>query len=175
MSNPLLKPGDPRFSKPSLIDAAGQNRFAEQDPDEQVSPDAAAASDASQTAQPYTASSATSERPFQPHYETTAPSRETLHLILVSIGLAGALSGAASLLGIFHLGWFVPLCAVVAAVSAWVLAYKDLGEMHLGGRDERGRALTQLAMWLGVGGMLACVSMVAWMIMLGLSLFPDIF
>lgn len=174
MSNPLLKPGDPRFSKPSLIDAAGQNRFADQDPAEENSPDSATASDASQSAEPYVAPSASSELPFQPHYETTAASRETLHLILASIGLAGALSGAASLLGIFHLGWFVPLCAVVASASAAVMAYKDLGEMHVGGRDSQGRQFTLLAMWLGMCGLLACIMAVSWMIVLEMSLFPDI-
>ena len=117
---------------------------------------------------------ATSELPFQPQYETTAPSREPLLLTLAGLGLAGALCGALSLSGIYHAGWLVPLCAVFAAGPAWVLAYKDLGEMHLGGRDASGRSPTLLALWLGALGMLACILAVATMIWLEMSPFPDI-
>jgi len=169
MSNPLLKPGDPRFAKPSLIDAAGQNRFAEQEPSE-----AEAAQDSASPATAYTATPATSELPFQPHYETTAQSREVMLLVLAGIGLAGAACGASSLSGIVFIGWLMPLCAVFAAGPAWLLAYGDLREMRTGGRDASGRPLTLLAMWLGVGGLLACIGSVAWLMWLGMGPLPDI-
>jgi hypothetical protein len=174
MSNPLLKPGDPRFAKPTVVDVTGQNRFAERDPAEQERLEAEAAADAGAAGTAYSATPATSERPFQPQYETTAPSREPLLLTLAGLGLAGALCGALSLSGIYHAGWLVPLCAVFAAGPAWVLAYKDLGEMHLGGRDASGRSPTLLALGLGVAGMLACIGAVATMIWLEMSPFPDI-
>ncbi len=174
MSNPLLKPGDPRFAKPPVTDSAGQNRFAERDPAEQERQEAEAIGDSAASGTAYSATAASSELPYQPQYETTAPSREPLLLTLAGLGLAGALCGTSSLLGIYHAGWLVPLCAVFAAGPAWVLAYKDLGEMHLGGRDPAGRSPTLLAMWLGVAGMLACIGTVASMIWLGMGPFPDI-
>src|SRR4030095_7599685 len=135
MSNPLLKPGDPRFAKPSLIDAAGQNRFAEWDAAEQALNEAEAGHNPAKSDVAYSVSSATSELPFQPQYETTAPSREPLLLSLAGIGLAGTVCRAPSRSGLYLTGWLLPLCAVFAAGPAWILAYKDLGEMHLGGRD----------------------------------------
>jgi hypothetical protein len=96
-------------------------------------------------------------------------------LALAACGLAGAACGASSLLGIFQTGWLLPLGAVFAAGPAWVLAYKDLGEMRHGGRDASGRALTHLALWLGVAGMLACLGTTAAMMRLLMSPFPDIF
>jgi len=169
MSNPLLKPGDPRFQQPLLIDAAGQNRFADT---EQA--DAAQTQDPAAAADSYSATPATSELPFEPHYETTAQSREVILMVLAGVGLAGAACGASSLSGILLTGWLMPLCAVFAAGPAWLLAYGDLREMRTGGRDAAGRTLTLLAMWLGVGGVLACIGSVAWMMWLGMSPLPDI-
>jgi hypothetical protein len=169
MSNPLLNPGNPRFQKPLVIDAAGQNRFADQETDEAAEP-----GDASAAAGAYEATSATSQRPFEPRYEATAQSRETILLIVASLGLAGAACGATSIMGILITGWLLPLCAIFAAGTAWVLAYKDLGEMYLGGRDDSGRSPTLLALWMGVFGMLACIASVVWMIVLGMGPLPDI-
>ena len=169
MSNPLLRPGDPRFQQPSLVDAAGQNRFAER---EQTDADEAADSGAPSDA--YSATPAGSELPYQPQYETSAQSREVILLLLAGIGLAGAACGASSLMGIVFTGWLVPLCAVFAAGSAWLLAYGDLGEMRTGARDASGRQLTLLAHWAGVAGLLGCIGSTGWMMWLGMSPLPDI-
>jgi len=168
MSNPLLKPGDPRFQQPSIVDAAGQNRFSDTEQG-----DAEQASDQAGGADSYAATPATSERPFEPHYETTAQSRELVLLVLAGIGLAGAACGASSLSGILITGWLLPLCAVFAAGPAWILAYNDLREMRTGGRDAAGRPPTLLAMWLGVGALLACIASVATMMWLGMGPLPD--
>jgi hypothetical protein len=169
MSNPLLKPGDPRFAQPSIVDAAGQNRFAETEN--------GSASDAppAPSSQPdiYSASPASSEAPYQPRYETTAQSRGIILLVLALVGLGGAAAGMTSLTGIMLTGWIFPLCAFFAAGSAWLLAFGDLREMQTGARDDEGRPLTQIAMWLGVVGLIACVGSVASMVWLGLSLLPS--
>ena len=78
-----------------------------------------------------------------------------------------------SLSGIMLTGWVLPLCAIMAAGPACVLAYGDLREMSTGARDESGRPLTLVAMWLGVLGLFVCVGSVASMIWLGLSLLPN--
>jgi hypothetical protein len=177
MSNPLLKPGDPRFAKPSPIDAAGQNRFAELDEVEATAVEQTGdqTSDAKTAADIYAATPAGSQLPFQPQYETTAPSRERLLLVLAGIGMVGVACGAISLLDIYNTGWLLPLCAVFAAGPAWVLAYMDLGEMRFGGRDREGRQQTLLAMWLGVGGMLGCLATAVSMMWHLMGPFPDIF
>ena len=71
-------------------------------------------------------------------------------------------------------GWILPLCGTVASCAAWLLAHSDLREMRVGARDESGWALTLIAMWLGVLGLLAGLASVAAMIWLGLSILPSI-
>jgi hypothetical protein len=167
MTNPLLKPGDPRFAQPSIVDAAGQNRFAENEKAENAPPDIGAQQDV------YSASLASSETPYQPRYATTAPSRGIILLVLALVGLGGAAAGMSSLTGIMLTGWIFPLCAFFASASAWLLAFGDLREMQSGARDEEGRPLTLIAMWLGVVGLVACVGSVVSMVWLGLSLLPS--
>ncbi|MDX1948037.1 MAG: hypothetical protein SFU86_21740 [Pirellulaceae bacterium] len=166
MSNPLLKPNDPRFVRPTITDEAGHNRFA--DGANGATPPApasdnlfAAGSDA-----------ASAERPYQPRYETLAPARGVWLLVAGMLGLAGAASSAASLSGVLVLGWFLPLAGTVAAATAWFLAHHDLQAMHTGAIDPSGRPLTLLAMWLGIAGLVSCLATAAAMIWLGLSLLP---
>lgn len=165
MSNPILKPGDPRFKQPSIVDGSGQNRFADADSDEQA---------AQGGGDMYAATQATSERPFEPRYETTAPSRGVILLVLAIVGLAGAGLGVTSLTGIMLAGWIFPLCAIMASGTACVLAYGHLREMSTGARDDSGRELTLVALVLGMLGLFACIGSVASMIWLGLSLLPNI-
>jgi hypothetical protein len=166
MSNPLLKPGDPRFQQPAIVDAAGQNRFAEGDGAGDAPPSQRSQEDV------YAATPATSEAPYQPRYETTAQARGIILLVLALVGLGGATAGMTSLTGIMLTGWIFPLCAFFASGSAWLLAFGDLREMASGARDEEGRPLTLIAMWLGVIGLVACIGSVVSMIWLGLSLLP---
>jgi hypothetical protein len=164
MSNPLLRPNDPRFAKPSITDDAGQNRFGdnEQETDEQSPADVFAAPPA-----------ADQELPYQPRYETTAPSRGGWLVGLATLGIAGVLVGGFSLTGLAMTGWIWPLLGSVASVAAWLLAHSDLAEMRSGGRDESGRTTTRVAMWLGIFGLVLCAVAIGGMIWWGLSLLPD--
>ena len=78
MSNPLLKPNDPRFQKPDIRDTVGKNRFA--DGSQQQNPPAGAED---------VFSAATDEaRPFVPKYEAQEHSRPTLLFVLGGVGWA---------------------------------------------------------------------------------------
>jgi hypothetical protein len=163
MSNPLLRPNDPRFSRPNITDDAGKNRFAE--PDE-----AKAVEGSQQTASVFAAGSA-ADKPYQPRYETTANSRGVYLLALAILGLAGVGTGFSSLVG-WSLGWVFPLVSLVASATAWLLAYQDLAAMKSGAMDDEGRTMTRVAMWMGFGGLLAGIASVGTMIWAGLSLLP---
>ncbi|MEX2176442.1 MAG: hypothetical protein WD872_18910 [Pirellulaceae bacterium] len=169
MSNPLLKPNDPRFSRPPLTDGEGKNRFG--DPGQETAPTDAPTQPSGDH---YSATVVASEQPYQPRYETTAPSRGVLLLVLAVVGIGGAGLGMTSLSGLAAAGWIFPLCATVVSMSAWLLARSDLRAMRHGGRDEAGRPLTLVAMWLGIAGLAACVGSVGAMIWLGLSLLPGL-
>ena len=76
MSNPLLKPNDPRFHKPSIVDSAGQNKFGERAPaDASKEP----AGDA------FAAGAAADARPYQPHFEATQRSRGKMLLAIAGL------------------------------------------------------------------------------------------
>jgi hypothetical protein len=162
----ILKPNDPRFVKPPITDGAGQNRFGD--------PEQLAEQAKGPTKDVYAATPAGSEQPYQPRYETTAASRGVWLLVLAAVGLAGVGVGAASFSGLAMTGWIFPLCGLVASATAWLLGHSDLQEMRVGRRDESGWALTQMAMWLGVLGLVACLGSVAAMIWLGLNLLPSV-
>src|SRR5438046_4598605 len=73
MSNPLLRPNDPRFQKPEVRDIAGKNRFGESTTE---SPPPASDS-------VYSAATTSDEaRPFVPRYEVQQHSRPTILFIL---------------------------------------------------------------------------------------------
>src|SRR5688500_16650582 len=90
MSNPLIRPGDPRFQKPSIVDAQGQNRFGEGQPAEE--------SGDSSPGDAFAAGQAGEERPYQPQYEATQKSRSGVLLLIASLGILGAVFGIVALL-----------------------------------------------------------------------------
>ncbi len=165
MSNPILKPNDPRFARPSIVDGQGKNRFGDAEQAGEPAP--------ADTSDVYSATAA-EDRPYEPQYEQTAPSRGLWLLALALIGLAGVGPAASSLSGLGMAGWIFPLCGLVVSTAAWLLAHGDLREMRQGSRDPAGIGLTQFAMWLGVIGLLACLASVAGMIWLGLQLLPSV-
>ena len=167
MSNPLIRPNDPRFQKPSLVDPQGQNRFGDEQPASQSA--GAASNDA------FAAGASSEERPYQPQYETTQKSRSGLLLVIAGLGLAGALVGVIALLDIFPSGYFATLISVVPAASAWLLSREDLKTMHVGAMEDSGRQRTVLAYWLGLFGLLACVGVVVTAIWRELNFLPDLF
>jgi hypothetical protein len=167
MSNPLIKPNDPRFQKPSIADAAGQNRFAEGQQ--------ASGSAAGDTGDAFAAGAAADARPYQVQYEVTQRSRSGMLLTIAGLGLGGAVIGVIALLGIFPTGYFATLISVVPAATAWLLAYQDLKTMRLGAMDDSGRSRTRLAYWLGLFGLVACLGIVATAIWREMNLLPDLF
>jgi hypothetical protein len=171
MSNPIIKPSDSRFVRPSLVDDQGRSRFA--DPDAPADASDTAARDEADSGGVFATSSAGSEQPYSPRYVTTAKSRGVLLLILGLVGLAGA--GVTSFSLFTVVGWLFPLCGLGPSMAAWILAYGDLREMTAGGRDEEGRGLTTLAMILGILGTIACAGTVIGLIWLGVGLLPGIF
>jgi hypothetical protein len=167
MSNPLLKPNDPRFQKPSIIDPAGQNRFAE----------GAASQDATKegAGDAFAAGAAADARPYQPQYEVTQQGRGGTLLTIAACGMAGVALGVIALLGIYPTGYVGTLICVVPAASAWLLAYQDLRTMQLGAMDNSDRKRTHLAYWLGLLGLIGCIGIVAAAIWRQMSLLPDLF
>jgi hypothetical protein len=93
---------------------------------------------------------------------------------LALVGLVGVAMAASSFSGLAMTGWIFTLCGLASSTAAWLLAYGDLAEMRQGSRDDSGRPLTLMAMWLGVFGLVACLASVAGMIWFGLHLLPGV-
>lgn len=156
MSNPLLRPGDPRFQRPPLRDGAGNNVFA--DPDAPIPAEAADGQPLPPTPRSENADnlfappSATTEvgPVYQPQYETTHAHRGILLLVLAIVGLAG--DGALLLIFTGSLFGLTGLAAIVPAGIAFLLGRADLAGMGQGAVDPAGRPQTQVAMWLGLAG-----------------------
>ena len=154
MSNPLLRPNDPRFQRAPLRDAAGNNVFA--DPD---APVPAAAADGAPlparvvepTADDVFASPTAldaGQPSYQPIYETTHPHRGTLLLVLALLGLAG--NGPFLLLLAGTSFGLLGLLAIVPAATAFLLARADLAALRQGAIDPAGRSKTALAWGVGL-------------------------
>jgi hypothetical protein len=165
MSNPLLRPNDPRFQRPELRDDAGQNRFTDaSDP----TPDTPAAA-----ANNYAAAGGEA-RPFQPRYDAQQPARTGLLYLLGGLGLAGMAVGLLALLRIFTTGWIAPLLGLAPAAAAWLLAWEDLKAIRIGAIGEQSRPGVRLALWLGLVGFFACAAVVASMIYREMTFLPDV-
>lgn len=171
MSNPLLRPGDPRFVKPSIHDAQGKNLFAEpgEKPDSAASPtDSVAAVQRPQESNVYAPS--TESTPYQPRYVVSQKHRGVLLIVLGVTGLLGAFVGVTSLLGIFVLGWVLSALAVVPSACAWGLGMQDLRSIRMGAMDPAGLNLTRVATWLGAIGVLSSVGMMGTVIFFAIYL-----
>jgi len=165
MSNPLLRPSDPRFQKPDIRDPQGQNRFAE-GPSQQNPADAG---------QDLFAAAASDEpRPFVPKYQVQQRSRPTILFILAGVGWGAAVVGAVSLAGLFDFGWLSPLLGVVPAGAAWLLAYEELKAIDAGVIAVEAREKSRHAYWLGLMGLILCLAVVAAMIYRGLHFLPNV-
>ena len=165
MSNPLLRPNDPRFQKPDVRDAEGKNPFGE----------AAAEPESPDTGNDVYAAATTDEvRPFVPQYEVQQRSRPALLLFLGGLGWAAAAVGAMSLVGPFDLGWISPLLGVVPAGAAWLLAHEELRAIGLGAIVAEARSQVRHAFWLGLTALIACMGIIAAMIYRGLHFLPDV-
>jgi len=163
MSNPLLRPNDPRFQKPQIRDEVGKNRFGEAE--EQTEP---------QAGTDILAAPATDEaRPFVPTYEATQEPRRWL-IPLGILGWLGAAIGAVSLTGIWKVGWICPLLGVGPAAAAWLLAHEDLKATDSGAIKNENRPRVLLIFWFGLGAFIACLLIVAAMVYRQANFLPDL-
>ena len=167
MSNPLLKPNDPRFQRPEVRDEAGNNRFGDEQGGEQAAGQPAAGGE-------FTA--AVDERPYQPKYEAQQPARNGLLMTLAIFGGACGLVGSMSLLNVFvSLGWLLPLLGLILSMAAWFLAHQDRQAARVGALAAAKLPLLNTAYWLSLLAIVLCLSVVISMIWRGLSFLPDLF
>jgi len=166
MSNPLLRPNDPRFRQPELRDEAGQNRFADEG--------TLATGENAERAGPFAAAAEGESRPFSPRYEAQQPPRTGLLYLLGGLGWAGAGVGVLALLDIAAVGWIAPLLGLGPAGAAWLLAWEDLKAIRVGAMTEEARAGVRLAMWIGLGACIACAAIVGSMIYREMTFLPDV-
>src|SRR4051794_23658858 len=99
MSNPLLRPNDPRFQKPELRDAEGKNRFAEgQTPEPPAKTEAGV----------FSATADDDSRPYLPRYAAQQEPRFLRLIVLGGLGWIGAALGLVSLTGLLASGTLCP-------------------------------------------------------------------
>jgi hypothetical protein len=165
MSNPLLKPNDPRFQKPDLRGAAGENRFGDAEP----------ASDKAAGESIFAAAAVEDARPYDPKYEAHQKSRGGLLLTLAGVGWVCGVLGSFSFTGFFSLGWLLPLLGIVPSAAAWLLAHEELKTIQTGAISDDARPDTRRAYWLGLVGLAICLAVTAAMIWQGLTFLPDLF
>lgn len=164
MSNPLLRPNDPRFQRPPLRDEAGNNVFGDADAPVQAQPADGQPLPARPAAGPadnlFAAPADTGAEPaYQPRFETTQQHRGILLLVLAVVGLGG--SGSLALVLTGFVWGLMGLLGIVPAAAAWLLALSDVKAMRSGAMDVRGLAQTRLAMWLGGAGVAVYVAVLA--------------
>jgi hypothetical protein len=165
MSNPLLRPHDPRFQKPDIRDSEGKNRFGEAANDQ----DAANAVD-----EVFAASVDPDPRPYEPRYEAQQPSRARLLLVLGGFGWAAAVAGAFSLVSGFDIGWLSPLLGVFPAGAAWFMSHAEMRAIQIGAMDPTAQSPVRHAFWLGLTSLLACLAIVVAMVYRQMHLLPDL-
>ena|SRR5438874_1233908 len=165
MSNPLLKPNDPRFQKPDLRNPEGKNRFA--DGSQEQKPPAS-------SEDIFSAAATDEARPFTPKYEAQLHTRPILLFVLSGVGWGAAFVGAFSLTGWFNFGWISPLLGVVPAGAAWFLAHEELKAISAGVISPQAREKSLHAYWLGLMGLIMCVAVISTMIYRGFHFLPDV-
>jgi len=169
MSNPLLRPNDPRFNKPEIHDPSGRNRFCESE-----QPDTAATEAVSSGSQ-YAASAGDAPRPFVPTYEVQQQPRTALLLLLGGLAWAAAVVGVGSFGGLISLGWISPLIGAAPGAVAWALAHAELKAIRAGAIEAGAQSQTRHAYWLALSGLLLCLAVVAAMIYRRMNFLPDVF
>lgn len=150
MTNPLLRPDDPRFRPKKVAGDADANPFSEGD----------AVLDAEATApnrntNTFAPAATDSSRPFLPQYVMTADHRGWLLLALDLISFFACLLGVL----VNWIGYALPLLGIMPAVVVVFLAAEDLRMMKLGGRNPAGQSITRLALGVAVFLTLAIATM----------------
>lgn len=165
MSNPLLRPNDSRFQQPDIRDAAGKNRFGDENPPNAVVP---VVSDV------YTASSSEDAQPFAAQFPVQQASRANLLMFLGGIAWGAAALGAFSFSGWFNIGWLAPLLGVGPGGAAWLLAHEELKAIRAGAISSAAERNARHAYWLGLTGIIACAAIVTAMVFHAMHLLPDL-
>src|SRR3954447_11837218 len=165
MSNPLLKPNDPRFQKPEICDTDGKNRFTDGSPPQNLPAGGEGL---------FSPATTDEERPFVPKYETQEHSRPALLFVLAGVGWAAAGIGGISLAGWFDFGWISPMLGVIPAGAAWLLAHEELKAISAGVIASQARDKSRHAYWLVLLGLMMCLAVIAAMIYRGLNFLPDV-
>jgi len=168
MSNPLLKPDDPRFQPKQVEQADGTNPFSEGDAVLEAEAEAGKQAKSALAAP----MGAGSERPFVPQYEMTADHRAGLLLTLSGIAIVGALIAWLAAASVFYVGWLLPLLGIVPSFAVIFMASEDLKTMRLGARNPEGRTLTMLALTLSIFVTICILTGVGLMVYWGMSILP---
>ena len=163
MSNPLLRANDPRFQRPDMRDAAGNNRFAD---------DANTNSPPETPTDVYAPTAAQAEQPYTARYPEQQKSRARLLVWLGGVGWGAAVGGALSFTGWFDLGWFSPFLGLGPAGAAWFLAHEELKAIRAGAISSLATEPARHAYWLGLTGVIACILVVVTMIYHGMNILP---
>lgn len=163
MSNPLLRPNDPRFQRPDVYTAEGKNPFGE----------SAAKNSPAAEGDVYAASAADEAQPYTAKYLVQQQSRAGLLIFLGGAAWGAAAVGAFSFSGWFDIGWLAPLLGVGPAGAAWFLAHEELKAIQAGAVASSAKEPARHAFWLGLTGLLACIAVVATMIYQQMHVLPD--
>jgi hypothetical protein len=172
MSNPLLRPNDPRFTKPNPLDAEGKNLFSEGN---EVVAAAAVSVAGSKAADENVYSGSAESTPYQPRYQVSQRHRGTLLMVLACTGLVCSLCGVSSLAGWWVLGWVPSFLAIVPAGCAVGLGWQDLRAMRMGAMDPKGQNLTQMAFWIGALAGFASLAMDATVLYFVIAFLMELF
>ncbi len=166
MSNPLLRPNDPRFQRPEIPAASGQNPFGE---------DAAATTaDSGKDAGVYAAATSDEPLPYTARYPVQQHSRAQLLVFLGGVGWGAAAVGVFSFTGWFDSGWLSPLIGMAPAGAAWFLAHEELKAIRAGAIAAAAARPASHAFWLGVTGLIACLAVFSTMIYRQMNALPSL-
>lgn len=170
MSNPLLRPNDPKFQRPDVHTADGKNPFGET----AVAKTSTAQTSPAPAGDVYAAPPADEAQPYTAKYLVQQQSRAGLLIFLGGAAWGAAAVGAFSFSGWFDIGWLAPLLGVGPAGAAWFLAHEELKAIQAGAIANSAKEPARHAFWLGLTGLLACLAVVATMIYQQMHVLPNL-
>ncbi len=166
MSNPLLRPNDPRFQRPEIPAAGGKNPFGDDAASNTTEP--------GKTTDVYAAATAAEPQPYTARYPVQQHSRAQLLIFLGGVGWGAAAVGVFSFTGWFDSGWLSPLLGMAPAGAAWFLAHEELKAIRAGAIAAAAARPARHAFWLGVTGLIACLAVVSTMIYREMNVLPSL-
>jgi len=155
MSNPLIRPNDPRFQRQPVTDEAGLNRFSDDAPipavpADQPNPEVSAYASPQHSEQPA----------YRPEYVSGQPSRHRLIQLLSASSISAFVLSAIA----FWLEYWgvYPLVLVAGMISGltWYTSADELSVIRRGGVDDTHRTLARLGLAIGITCTLLTVGVV---------------